>query len=63
MVRAPQHCPSNVQGKEIRTTRASRGLPSKWSPEMRQVSRADNERRDVFEERAIHLGAGFKEQF
>ena len=29
---------------------------------MRQVSRADNERRDVFDERAIHLGAGFKEQ-
>jgi ribosome-associated translation inhibitor RaiA len=26
------------------------------------VSRADNERRDVFDERAIHLGAGFKEQ-
>ena len=26
------------------------------------MSRADNERRDVFDERAIHLGAGFKEQ-
>jgi hypothetical protein len=26
------------------------------------VSGADNERRDVFDERAIHLGAGFKEQ-
>ena len=25
------------------------------------MSRADNERRDVFDERAIHLGAGFKE--
>jgi ribosome-associated translation inhibitor RaiA len=27
-----------------------------------KVGRADNERRDVFDERAIHLGAGFKEQ-
>lgn len=39
-----------------------RGLPSKgMSGDEAKLSGADGERRDVFDERALHVGVGFKE--